>query len=38
MMVHYLQETSKLDQMKYDVGTITAADFTVEMDITDDMY
>jgi hypothetical protein len=38
MMVHYLTETSRMDELKYDVNTITAADFTIEMEITDKMY
>jgi hypothetical protein len=37
-MVRYLMETSKMDEKKYDIATITAADFTIEMDITDEMY
>lgn len=28
----------KLDQKKYDVNTITASDFTVEFDITKEMW
>lgn len=27
-----------MDEKKYDIATITAADFTIEMDITDEMY
>lgn len=38
MMVHYLSETSHMDEKKYDNDVITAADFTIEMEITDEMY
>jgi len=33
-----MQSTSKLEQKTYDMNTITAADFTVEFDITKEMY
>lgn len=32
-LVYYMKKTSKLDQQNYDMNTITAGDFTVEMDI-----
>ena len=32
-----MQATSKLDQLAYDANTITAGDFTVELDINDKM-
>ena len=38
LLIYWLQTTSKLDQVKYDLKTITAGDFTVEYDITADMY
>ena len=38
LMIYYLQTTSKLDQQSYDMSTITAGDFTVEMDITAKMW
>lgn len=38
LLVYWLQQTSKLDQIKYDLKTITAGDFTVEYDITEQMY
>ena len=33
-----MQATSKLDQLAYDMNTITAGDFTVELDINRKMY
>ena len=33
-----MQATSKLDQLSYDMSTITAGDFTVELDINKEMY
>lgn len=38
LLIYWLQTTSKLDQLKYDLKTITAGDFTVEFDITREMY
>lgn len=38
LVLYYLEQTVKLDQKKYDVNTITASDFTVEFDITYDMW
>jgi hypothetical protein len=38
LVLYYLEQTVKLDQKKYDVNTITASDFTVEFDITDNMW
>ena len=38
LLIYWLQTTSKLDQVKYDLKTITAGDFTVEYDITAEMY
>lgn len=37
-LIYYMKKTSKLDQLNYDMNTITAGDFTVEMDITDSQY
>lgn len=37
-LVYYMQATSKLDQLAYDMNTITAGDFTVELDINRAMY
>jgi hypothetical protein len=37
-IVNYLKSTSKLDQMEQDANTITAGDFTVEMNISHDMW
>ena len=37
-LVYYMQATSKLDQLSYDMSTITAGDFTVELDINKEMY
>lgn len=33
-LVYYMQKTSKLDMLDFDMNTITAGDFTVEMDLT----
>jgi hypothetical protein len=33
VLIYYMQRTSKLDQLSYDMNTITAGDFTVELDI-----
>lgn len=33
-----MQHTSDLDGYMFDVSTVTAKDYTVEMDITDDMW
>lgn len=38
LVVSYLQETSKMDKQEYDMNTITASDFTVEMNISKEMY
>jgi hypothetical protein len=38
MIIYYLQKTSRLDQLEYDMNTISAGDFTVELDITQPMY
>jgi hypothetical protein len=37
-LIYFLQQTSKLDNLKYDVKTITASDFTVEYEISRDMW
>ena len=37
-LIFYLQQTSKLDAIKFDIETITASDFTVEYEISKDMY
>jgi hypothetical protein len=34
LLIYYLQKTSRLDQLEYDVNTISAGDFTVEYDIS----
>lgn len=36
--VYYMQHTSDLDGYVFDVQTVTAKDYTVEMDITTDMW
>ena len=33
-----MQTTSKLDQLDYDINTITAGDYTVQMDINRSMW
>ena len=38
VLIYYMQNTSKLEQKSYDSNTITAADFTVEFDITQKMW
>lgn len=38
LCIWYLQHTVDLGGMQYDVSTIVASDYTVEMDITDDMW
>lgn len=38
LMIYYLQTTSRLDQLEYDVNTISAGDFTVELSINRNMY
>lgn len=37
-LIFYLQQTSKLDAIKFDIETITASDFTVEYEISKEMY
>jgi hypothetical protein len=37
-LIYYMKKTSKLDQLNYDMNTITAGDFTVEMELTDSQY
>jgi len=38
LLIYYMQSISKLEQKTYDMNTITAADFTVEFDITEEMW
>lgn len=37
-LIYYLQQTSNLNLLNYDISTCTAADYTVEMDIPKEMY
>lgn len=37
-LVYYMKKTSHLDQLNFDMNTITAGDFTVEMDFTKGQY
>lgn len=37
-LIFFLQQTSKLDAIKFDITTITASDFTVEYSITKEMF
>ena len=37
-LIYFMQTTSKLDQLDYDIKTITAGDYTVQMDITKSMW
>lgn len=36
--VYYLKHSSLIDSKVWDLQTVTASDFTVEMDITDEMW
>ena len=36
--IYYLQENSKLQNIEWDVATVTAGDFSVELQITHEMY
>ena len=38
MFVSYLSKTSSLDYKLWDVNTVTAADFTVEFEITEILW
>lgn len=38
LVIYYAQNTSEINTMVYDVQTVTASDYTVEMDITKSMY
>ena len=38
LVIYYMQSTSALDTVSYDINTVTAGDYTVEMDITSKMY
>jgi uncharacterized phage infection (PIP) family protein YhgE len=38
IMIYYLFETSNLDYKLWDVATVTAADFTVEYIITEEIW
>lgn len=38
LFIWYLQKSQKIDQLENDMNTITASDFTVEMDITRGMW
>jgi hypothetical protein len=37
-LIFYLQQTSKLDAITFDLKTITAGDFTVEYEISKNMF
>jgi len=37
-LIFFLQQTSKLDAIKFDISTITASDFTVEYEISKSMF
>jgi preprotein translocase subunit SecG len=34
LLIYYLQTTSRLDQLEYDINTVSAGDFTVEFNIS----
>jgi len=38
MFIIYMKSLSKLNAIKYDISTVTASDFTIEMDISDEAY
>jgi hypothetical protein len=38
LFIWYLQQSQELDRLQNDMNTITAGDFTVEMEITKDMW
>ena len=38
LVIYYLQKTSRMDMLEYDMNTISAGDFTCELDITKGMY
>ena len=38
LFIWFLQKSQALDQLENDMNTITASDFTVEMDITNGMW
>ena len=38
LFIWFLQKSQALDQLENDMDTITASDFTVEMDITEGMW
>ena len=37
-LIFFLQQTSKLDAIKFDISVITASDFTVEYEISKEMF
>ena len=36
--IYYLKTKSDIDNIKYDLETITISDYTVKLDITDEIY
>lgn len=38
IVIYYLKENSKLQNVEWDVATVTAGDFSVEYQITKEMY
>lgn len=38
IFIFYQKSLTKLNAVKYDISTVTASDFTVEMDISDEAY
>ena len=36
--IHYLEKKQKIDNYEYDILTSTITDYTVKLDITDDIY
>jgi len=37
-MIHYMSSVSYLNGLEFDNENVTASDYTVEMDITEDMW
>ena len=38
LCIYYLQEKSDIDFKRWDVNTVTASDFTVQMEITEEQW
>jgi len=38
LVLYYLEKTVKMDKKNFDINTITASDFSVELDISAEMW